>query len=120
VDYYHIWFNLKDSHRDVEFSRAVQAYLGYLKRDGRIADYRLTRRKLGFGPPELGEFHVTIAASDLAQLDRAFDLAATRTGEVEQLHARVYSMVCDFRAALYRDFPDPQRAIRQNESPSAT
>ena len=29
---------------------------------------------------------------------------------VERLHAPVYSMVTDFKAALYRGFPDPERA----------
>lgn len=109
MDCYEIWCNLKDSRRDLEFAKALSEYMGLLQRDGRIAGWRLTRRKLGFGPPELGEFHVTIETTDLAQLDRAFDLVATRSGEVERLHAPVYSMITDFRSALYRDFPDPQR-----------
>lgn len=109
MDYYEIWCNLKDSRRDLEFAKALGEYMGLLQRDGRISGWRLTRRKLGFGPQELGEFHVTIETTDLAQLDRAFDLAVTRTGEVERVHAPVYSMITDFRSALYRDFPDPQR-----------
>ena len=109
MNHYEIWCNLKDSHKDLEFARAIDGYLGHLQKEGRIAAYRLARRKLGFGPPELGEFHVSIAVESLAQLDQAFDVVAPRSGEVEQLHARVYSMVTDFRSALYRDFPDPQR-----------
>jgi len=111
VDHYEIWCNLRDSHKDLEFARSLHGYLGYLKKEGRIADYRLARRKLGFGPAELGEFHITISVTDLAQLDRAFDVVASRHGEVEALHARVYSAVTDFRSALYRDFPDPQRTV---------
>ena len=42
--------------------------------------------------------------------------SAARDGEVEKLHARVYSLVTDFRAALYRDFPDPERAARTTEA----
>ena len=109
MNYYEIWFNLRDTHKDLEFARAVDAYLGLLKREGRIADFRLARRKLGFGPPELGEFQITICAENLAQLDSAFDAVARRSGELEKLHAAVYSMVTDFRAGLYRDFPDRQR-----------
>ena len=109
MDYYEIWCNLKDSRRDLEFARALADYMGLLKREGRIAGWRLTRRKLGFGPSELGEFHIAIETTDLAQLDRAFDLAATRSGEVERVHAPVYSMITDFRSGLSRDFPDPQR-----------
>lgn len=110
MNHYEIWFNLKDTHKDVEFAGHLGGYLGHLQKLGKIAGYRLTRRKLGFGPPELGEFHVSIQAESLAQLDEAFGAAAARSGEIEQLHARVYSAVTDFRAALYRDFPDPERA----------
>src|SRR5258705_13894334 len=109
MDYYEIWCNLKDSRRDLDFAGAVSESLGFLQRDGRIHDWRLTRRKLGFGPAELGEFNITIMTRDLAHLDKAFDLVATRSGEIERLPAPVYSMITDFRSALYRDFPDPQR-----------
>ncbi len=106
---YEVWFNLKDSHADLEFARAVDEYLGYLVREKLIAGYRLTRRKLGFGPSELGEFHISISTESLAQLEDAFSVVARRSGELERLHARVYSAITDARFALYRDFPDPQR-----------
>jgi hypothetical protein len=109
MNHYHIWCNLKDSHKDLEFATNLRAYLGHLQKMGKIEEFKLARRKLGFGPSELGEFHVVISTKDLAQLDQAFDVVAPRAGEVEQLHARVYSAVTDFRSALYRDFPDPQR-----------
>lgn len=119
MQYYEMWFNLIDSRKDLEFARAVEAYLGHLRNDGRIEGWRLTRRKFGFGPPSLGEFHVTVWTADMAQLDRAFDLVATRSGEVERLHHPVYSMVKDFTSALYRDFPDPQRSSQPaSERPS--
>ena len=108
---YHIWCNLKDSHKDMEFAENIRGYLGELQRRGKIAGFRLTRRKLGFGPSELGEFHVVIEAENLVQLESAFDLVAAREGPVEAAHVKVYSMVTDFRSALYRDFPDPQRGV---------
>lgn len=110
MDIYHIWVNLRDSRRDLEFARAVDAYLGHLKSEGSLEGWRLTRRKLGFGPAELGEFHIQVFARDMGQLELAFSRAATRAGEVERLHASVYSMVTDFRSALYREFPDAVRA----------
>lgn len=110
MDHYLIWFNLKDSHRDLEFSAAAEAYLGHLRSRGLLESYRLTRRKLGFGPSELGEFQITITTRDLAQLDSVFQVVAARDGETERLHARVYSAITDFRSALYRDFPDAVRA----------
>ncbi len=109
MNVYHIWFNLKDTHKDVEFAGSLSAYMGYMKERGLIHGFRLTRRKLGFGPPELGEFHAEIQTETLAQLDDAFSAVAARSGELERLHAKVYSQITDFRAALYRDFPDTER-----------
>ncbi len=110
MNYYEIWVNLKDSRRDLEFCKAVDAYMGHLKAQGRLESWRLTRRKFGFGPEGMGEFHISLAFTDLAQMDAAFSEVATRAGDVERLHHPVYSMVTDFKSALYRDFPDPERA----------
>lgn len=110
MNYYNMWVNLKDSRRDVEWAGHVKAYLDHLKGEGKIEGWSLTRRKFGFGPAGLGEFNVCVWCKDLAQLDSAFSLVATRTGEVERLHAPVYSMVTDFVSGLTRDFPDPERA----------
>jgi hypothetical protein len=113
MDCYDIWVDLRNSHKDLEFAAAVRAYMGHLQQQGLIEGYRLTRRKLGFGPPELGEFHIRIETQDLAQLERAFSQVVPRAGETEQLHAQVYGAVTSFRSALYRDFPDPGRAPRR-------
>ena len=115
MDLFLNWFNLKPGVRDTTFCQAVDAYLGALKARGEIAGYRLARRKLAFGPAELGEFFLVIEVDGLAQLDRAFANVATRSGPIEGLHAAVNQHVCDLRAALYRDFPDPQRVIGQEK-----
>lgn len=109
MDHYHTWFDLKPGVSDVELAANLDRYLGKLRADGRIAGYRLTRRKLALGPPELGEFHVVIEVEDLAQLDRAFSAVSERANPVESLHAAVNQSVSGFRSALYRDFPDPHR-----------
>lgn len=110
MDHYLIWCNLKDSHKDLEWCEAVNNYLGALQAQKLIESFTLTRRKLGFGPSELGEFFITIRTNDLVQLEAAFNQVSTRSGEIEAYHREVYSNVTDFRSALYRDFPDPQRA----------
>ena len=109
MNYYHVWCNLKDSSKDLEFCRAVDAYLGHLRTQGHIQSFSVTRRKFGFGPQELGEFHVTIVVQNLTKLDDAFRLVATRSGEIERLHAAVFSAVINLKTALYRDFPDEER-----------
>ena len=109
MNYLHIWADLKDSHRDLEFCDAVDLYLGHLKTKGLIEYFTLTRRKFGFGPSELGEFHIVVAARDLAQLDAAFGEVATRAGKIERLHIPVYAACSRTQAALYRDFPGDER-----------
>jgi hypothetical protein len=109
MDIYHVWCNLKPGLRDAEFSDRIGAYLGRLKEQGLLQGWRLTRKKLGLGPRELGDFHLMIEIKDMAQLDQAFALVAARRNPIEGLHFAVNSMVTDATFALYRDFPDTVR-----------
>jgi hypothetical protein len=109
MDLYHTWFDLKPGTKDMEFARSFRIYMEHLKESGSIEGWRLTRRKLGFGPRDLGEFHVVMETRDLAQLDRAFNLAAARRDPTESVHFGVNSQVCNLTIALYRDFPDAVR-----------
>ena len=109
MDIYHIWCNPKRGVSDVELVDRVAAYLGHLEEAGRIESFRITRRKLGLGPPSLGELHIMIETRDLAQLEEAFREVSSRSGPVEGLHAAVNQSVTDLVFALYRDFPDAHR-----------
>ena len=109
MNHYHLWCNLRPGVKDLAFVDAVNGYLGYLQKQGTIVGYNIERRKFGFSPPNLGDWHIDIQCEDLAQLDRAFNSVATREGEVEKLHAAVYGSACDLVSALYRDFPDKVR-----------
>jgi hypothetical protein len=110
MDLYHVWCDLKPGVGDLAFSDGVATYLGHLKDQGLIETWRLTRRKLGLGPPTLGEFHLTIEVRDMAQLDAAFQRVAGRQEPVEGFHFGVNSLVQNAVFALYRDFPDPVRS----------
>ncbi|MGD0432539.1 MAG: DUF6614 family protein [Acetobacteraceae bacterium] len=109
MNIYHIWCDLKPGISDLSFSEAVDTYLGHLKEQGVIEEFRLTRRKLGLAPATLGEFHLMVEVRDLAQLDAAFDRVAGRREPVEGFHFGVNSLVTNATFALYRDFPDPVR-----------
>lgn len=109
MDIYEIQVNLRPGVRDIELTDALGAYLGGLRDAGRIEGWRLLRRKLGLGVGP--EFKVLIETRDLAQLDEAFRAVAARRAPLEDLHFDVNSLVVDFEAALYRDFPDPERSI---------
>ncbi len=110
MDIYHVWCNLKAGTDDVTFCERVDAYLGQLREEQLIRGFRIMRRKLGFGPPQLGEFHIAIEVADLGQLEAAFQHVARRAGPIEGLHQAVNSLTTDLSFALYRDFPD---AVRQ-------
>lgn len=109
MDVYQISCDLKPGVRDTQFVAALDAWLGHLKSGGKLEGWRLLRRKLGLGMPALGEFQILIETRDLAQLDTAFATASTRDEPAESAHHGVNSLVQNFQAALYRDFPDAHR-----------
>jgi hypothetical protein len=109
VDHYHAFFDLKSGTKDVDFARALTAYMAHLKAQGLIESWSLSRRKLGLGPRDLGEFHCVMDTKDLAQLEVAFQHVSSRGEPVESLHFAVNRHATNLMFALYRDFPDPQR-----------
>jgi len=109
MDLYHIWCDLKRGVRDTAFSEAASRYLDHLKAEKKIESWRLTRRKLGLGPSDVGEFHIIIETRNMAQLDAAFNSVASRREPVEGVHFGVNSLVQNATFALYRDFPDVVR-----------
>jgi hypothetical protein len=115
MDLYHIWCDLKPGVRDTAFSEAVSRYLDHLKAEKKIESWRLARRKLGLGPSGIGEFHVTIETKNLAQLDAAFHVVASRREPVEGIHFGVNSLVQNATFALYRDFPDQHRHLGEEK-----
>ena len=114
MDVYQIWVDLKPGVRDHQFTDAMNGYLSALKAQGKIENWRLLRAKLGLATG-LGEFQVLIETRDLAQLDAAFQTVSARADPIESAHHGVNSLVTNFRAALYRDFPDPQRVRGQEK-----
>ena len=115
MDIYHVWCNLKPGVGDMEFVEGVRSYLGRLKQNGQLRAYRITRCKLGFRPPQLREFHITLEFDDMAQMQSAFDTVSSRADPVESLHHAVNSKVQDVIFALYRDFPDATRVQGQEK-----
>jgi hypothetical protein len=109
MDIYSVWCDLKPGVGDIDFCEKIGKYMGHLKDQGLIESWRVTRRKLGFGIPELGEFHIAIEVKDLRQLEDAFQRVAARRDPAEGFHFGVNSLVCNARFTLYRDFPDAFR-----------
>ncbi len=109
MDVYHGWCDLKPGVSDIEFAENMAKYMRHLEEQGLIEGWRLTRRKLGFGPTELGEFHIAIEVKDLRQLEAAFERVGARREPTEGFHFGMNSLVQNARFALYRDFPDAFR-----------
>ena len=99
----------------MEFVESARNYLERLRQDGHLHAYRITRCKLGFRPPQLREFHITLEFEDLTQMQSAFDAVASRADPVESFHHAVNSKVQDVFFALYRDFPDANRVQGQEK-----
>ena len=94
MDVYHVWCSLKDDVGDLEFAATVRAYLEHLKSGRRLAaGYRVTRRKLGLGPPQLPQWHITLDFENLSQMDSAFGRVSSRADPVESFHHAVNSKV---------------------------
>ena len=109
MNIYHIWTRLKPGVNDLEFTEAVNRYLGALATEGKLEKFRITRRKLGLGMAELLDFHIMVEFRDLAQFDQTFGEVAKRNEPLESLHFAVNSKVAEVKFALYRDFPDEVR-----------
>ncbi|EEB84542.1 conserved hypothetical protein [Roseobacter sp. GAI101] len=67
---------------------------------------------MGFGAPRARDFLLEIEVEDMTQLDMAFRFTATSDENVERLYTTVHQMVGEVDIALYRPFPDPERAER--------
>lgn len=111
MDVYELSADLGPGVRDTDLVSALDRYLGNLVAEGRIESWRLLRRKLGLGTGP--EFRILIEVRDLAQLDDAFRAVSARSDPIEELHHRVNSLVVNFSASLYRDFPDDHRVTGQ-------
>ncbi len=109
MDIYHIWCDLKPGVKDVDFVDSVDQYLGGLQQAGKLETFRITRRKLGLDGVGLGDFHIQLEFTGLAQLDDAFIQVSTRDDPVESFHQAVNSKVQNVQFSLYRDFPDQHR-----------
>jgi len=112
MNLYHCSIDLKNDAKAVAFAVAVEGWMDHLKQHDVIRSWRLCRRKLGFGAPRARDFLLEVEVENLTQLDEAFRFTASSDDQVEHLYTVVHQMVGDVDIALYRPFPDPERAER--------
>ncbi len=104
--------DLKQEAKALAFASAVDAWMTHLQNAGTIRSWRLTRQKLNLAADRFRDFIIEIEVDDLAQLDKAFRLAGTHDEDVATLHRAVHDLIAEIDFALYRDYPDPERAER--------
>ncbi|MFZ3582206.1 DUF6614 family protein [Loktanella sp. DJP18] len=112
MNYYTCGIDLKDDAKAVAFAVAIEAWMSLLQTNGKIHSWGPCRRKLGFGAPRARDFQLEIEVEDMTQLDKAFRFTASGAANVERLYTTVHQMVGEVDVALYRPFPDPERAER--------
>lgn len=108
MDIYHVWADKSSDISDTEWIKNMQEFLDYLVREDRMISYRVTRCKMGFRSiQDLPEWHIMMEFRDMAQLERAFQKVALKTGELEDHHRSFNQFVGgNIQHAYYRDWPD--------------
>jgi len=112
MNLYHCFIDLKDDAKALAFAQSLDAWMTRLKEERVILDWRLMRLKLNLASDDHSDFMLEIEVEDLAQLDSAFRLVSRHDDEIETLYDRVHLMIARTRFALYRPYPDPERAER--------
>ncbi len=102
--------DLKKDAQALLFAAALDHWMAHLQAAGVIGGWTLLRRKLNLAADAYRDFILQIEVDDLAQLDRAFRWVGRQDDETEKLYARMHDMIERVDHALYRPFPDAERA----------
>ena len=112
MNLYSCSIDLKDDAKALSFANAVENWMSHLKAEGVIENWRLLRRKLNLASDCHRDFLLEIELRDLTQLDQAFHMLGRQDDQVAGLYRAVNTLIAEARFALYRPFPDPERAER--------
>jgi hypothetical protein len=104
--------DLKQEAKALAFASAVEAWMSHLQNAGTIHSWQLMRQKLNLASDRFRDFIIEIEIDDLAQLDKAFRLTGSHDEDIASLHRAVHDLIANIDFALYRDYPDPERAER--------
>lgn len=104
--------DLKSDSKALVFAKAMEDWMGHLKGIGVIKDWRLMRRKLNLASGGYRDFLLEIEVDDLSQLDRAFRTLGKHDDDIDAKYRAVHELIGQSDFALYRPFPDPERAER--------
>ena len=108
----HCMIDLKSDARALGFATALDAWMTLLRDEGRIAGWRLMRRKLNLAGDCCADFLLEIEVDDLAQLDAAFRYLGRGGDEAARRYDQMHQHIARAEFGLYRPFPDPERVER--------
>lgn len=112
MNVYCCMITLKDDAKALLFTKALDGWLGHLSAAGVIGEWRLMRRKLNLAADCYRDFMLEIEVDGLSQLDDAFRLTGAHDDEVAEKHRAVHDLIAMAEFALYRPYPDSERAER--------
>lgn len=112
MNLYCCMIDLKQDAKALAFAAALEAWMTHLQSHGAIGQWRLYRSKLNLAADAYRDFRLDIEVADLSHLDRAFRLTGQHDDETAQLRDRVHSQIANADFALFRPYPDPERAER--------
>lgn len=112
MNLYCCMITLKDEAKALLFAKALDDWMAHLQSAGVISDWRLLRRKLNLAADAYRDFLLEIEVEGLAQLDDAFRLTGTHDDDVAEKHRAVNDLIATAEFALYRPYPDMERAER--------
>ena len=112
MNLYHVMIDLKDDAKSLAFAKALGDWMDYLQGKGMIAEWRLLRRKLNLASDRARDFLLEVEVTRMAQLDEMFRHISAHSDAVDELYYPVHQMIESADYALYRPFPDAERAER--------
>ena len=112
MNLYHCLIELKSEARALAFAAAVENWMGYLRAQGLVADWRLLRRKFGLASGAHTDFLLEIELPDMAALDLAFSALAQADDQAARRYDQMHQMIAQVSVGLYRPYPDAAQRER--------
>lgn len=112
MNLYHCMVELKSPDRALQFAAAADAWLGHLKDQKIINDWRLLRRKFGLASGQHTDFLIEIEVESMSALEKAFSLLSKMDDEHTRRYEFMHSLIGSMEVGLYRPYPDPEQRER--------
>ena len=112
MNLYHCMVELKSGDRALQFAAAADAWLGHLKSENIITDWRLLRRKFGLASGQHTDFLIEIEVESMSALEKAFSQLSKMDDEHTRRYEFMHSLIGSLNVGLYRPYPDPEQRER--------